>query len=312
VKSRRYGSAAILGCGLAVAGLACGCSNRGPNNSVPAPGYPFIDRFPTWSPDGLNILYEHRGIVEILDGGVTTVDPDSAGLWLVKVDGTDPRIVVRATSIYGDWSPDGQWIAYEVGAQVYKAQLAGRELDTTSVVQLTSRERNFFPSWSPDGAWIAYDSDLSAPQAPYEVWKMRSDGTEKTNISNFSARMPDWSPDGRWIVHVRYVDADGEIFTMDASGNSLTQLTFNRRFVMHPRYSPDGTLIVYQSDGEIWVMSSDGSSPRRLVEGHEPSWSPDRKSIAFVRPSIDPKNNGTIWVICPDGSGLKQLTSGLR
>ena len=58
---------------------------------------------------------------------------------------------------------------------------------------------------------------------------------------------------------------------------------------MNPFYSPDGTLIAYQSDQsgrlEAWVMNANGSNPRRLtnvgVTGHFMRWSGDGSGVVF-------------------------------
>lgn len=58
---------------------------------------------------------------------------------------------------------------------------------------------------------------------------------------------------------------------------------------INPFYSPDGTLIAYQSDQsgrlEVWVMNADGSNPRRLtnigVTGHFMRWSADGQEVIF-------------------------------
>ena len=71
-----------------------------------------------------------------------------------------------------------------------------------------------------------------------------------------------------------------------------------------PSFSPDGSEIVFTSGREgfheeccgysehrIYVMNSDGSNQRRLIEGehqdHSPDWSPDGSEIAFVRDGTD-------------------------
>jgi TolB protein len=48
----------------------------------------------------------------------------------------------------------------------------------------------------------------------------------------------------------------------------------------HPRYSPDGTRIVFaqlpldNGAPSIWVMNADGTGARRLTVGNEASWRP--------------------------------------
>ena len=74
---------------------------------------------------------------------------------------------------------------------------------------------------------------------------------------------------------------------------------------VNPKFSPDGTLIVYQSNG-LRVMSSDGTNSRLLNgAGGTPSFDPTSSMIAFG-------DNG-IWRINVDGTGLTLLAAtGLK
>ena len=82
-----------------------------------------------------------------------------------------------------------------------------------------------------------------------------------------------------------------------------------------PRFSPDGTKIVFQSmrDGnpEIYVMNADGSGQTRLTnhEGFDmaPSWSPDGSKIVFVTHREGPP---MVYAMNADGSNLTKLAAG--
>ncbi len=75
---------------------------------------------------------------------------------------------------------------------------------------------------------------------------------------------------------------------MNHDGSSMTN---DLAFDAWPRWSPDGTRIVFASnrenktDYEIYLMNAAGNSVQRLTELHgrntSPKWSPDEKKISF-------------------------------
>ncbi|MDX1579722.1 MAG: amidohydrolase, partial [Gemmatimonadota bacterium] len=90
----------------------------------------------------------------------------------------------------------------------------------------------------------------------------------------------DVSPDGQTIVF----DYLGNLFTIPIEGGEATQLTSGMAFDAQPRFSPDGTRIVYTSDADggqnIWVMALDGSDTTQISKGsanraESPDWTPD-------------------------------------
>ncbi|CAN5442462.1 hypothetical protein BH18ACI2_BH18ACI2_07710 [soil metagenome] len=97
-----------------------------------------------------------------------------------------------------------------------------------------------------------------------------------------------------------------------AQTNPLS-LTNNLATDWHPKYSPDGTRIVFASDRdgnfEIYVMNADGSAPRRLThnsaEDLTPVWSPDSTKIAFTSKR---DGNDEIYVMNADGSDQTNIS----
>ena len=90
----------------------------------------------------------------------------------------------------------------------------------------------------------------------------------------------DVSPDGETIVF----DYLGNLFTIPIGGGAATQLTSGMAFDAQPRFSPDGSRIVYTSDADggqnIWVRSLDGSEAKQVSKGdanraESPEWMPD-------------------------------------
>ena len=167
---------------------------------------------------------------------------------------------------------------------------------------------------------IAFDSDRTGE---FEIWTMRADGSNQTNISRRPSRndwAPTWSPDGRrlaWITGATTAGVDNwEIFAANATGSAQVNLTNHPADDMFPRWSPDGSRIVFESDrsgnDEIWVMNANGSNPKKLTNhsatDSQPVWSPDGTKIAFgsLRSGFP-----DVWVMNANGTGIMMM-SGWR
>lgn len=286
------------------------------------PVFPPIDEFPAWSPDGSRIMYNHHGIIEFTNIGSYRINPDSAGLWMINTDGTDPHLILKGIDINADWSPGGNWIVFEQGAQIYKVPVVGDSVDTKKIIQLTSGGRNFFPAWSPDGEWIAYRRSYAYPE-PMDVqgiWNMRYDGSNRRQIFQGNSGDPNWHPDGIRLIFFRgVINSSGNVlgdslWVYDVQRQTLATLMFRTGHNRYPRYSPDGAKIVFQStgnrEGGIFIIDSDGSNLQKLIDnGTQPSWSPDGKKIVYVQwfKGGDTRN-GTLWIMDEDGSCKRQLT----
>lgn len=118
-----------------------------------------------------------------------------------------------------------------------------------------------------------------------------------------------------------------EIFTVNPDGTAETVLTNNTVRDGDPGFSPDGSLISFESfvDGfsEAYRMASDGSGVTRLTtsgnnEDRGTSWSPDGTKIVFHStrdplPAGAPAGSSTfeIYVMNADGSNQVRLTNNL-
>jgi len=285
------------------------------------PSYPNTFWEPSVSADGEIIVFHRTKVTQLDASGAFQIDHDSTGIWMVRPAGTGFQFLLQGDLHTPTISPDGQWLAYEAGAHIFKAPFDGQMVDTTGIVQLTREGRNFSPAWSPDGEWIAYDRSIADQIGPAGVWIMKPDGSGKKDV--FGGAFPNWHPDGQsllgvigissstiWKRIIRYYPFENELpDTLDtAVGN-------NNRY---PKYSPDGSKIVFQSQkegeaGKIWVMNSNGSDPKPIAErAGYPTWTPDGRIVYVHGPprfwDNIVKDYMAIWIMNADGSGKRQLT----
>jgi dipeptidyl aminopeptidase/acylaminoacyl peptidase len=167
-----------------------------------------------------------------------------------------------------------------------------------------------------------------------------------------SLTQPQISPDGARVVYIRGTadfDADRvdrQLVLIDVQSRKTRQLTYGRKDVSSPRWSPGGDAIAFlASDGDeknpqdqIFVMPMNGGDARQVthakngVDGF--SWSPDGERFAFITEDDDPNQKNVdahldafqvhdndylhdsatppehAWTIASSGGAATRLTSG--
>src|SRR2546423_7439220 len=117
---------------------------------------------------------------------------------------------------------------------------------------------------------------VSGTGSASEIYAMRPDGSGQQQLTHNALLDgdPDWSPDGRQIVFVSGVDSEPgaparrrDVYVMLADGSGAHRL-FQAAAgggASHPRWSPDGSQISFDSFAaaggfQPYVMNSDGSN----------------------------------------------------
>lgn len=156
-----------------------------------------------------------------------------------------------------------------------------------------------------------------------EVFTINPDGSGEMVLTDFPGRDgdPSWSPDGRTIAFESFRSGGSEVWTMNADGTGLTQLTFNGAPEDRgTSWSPDGSRIAYHttefpagaghSSFEIMTMNADGTDKVRLTnnlfQDSLPSWSPDGTQIAF---NSFRDGDHEIYVMNADGTNPTRITN---
>ena len=110
---------------------------------------------------------------------------------------------------------------------------------------------------------------------------MNTDGSDPVNLSNddfANDRFPSWSPDGSLLAFASDRIGDFEIYTMNADGTNLTQLTDSPANDRSPSWSADGTWIVFETDrdanSEVYGIGVDGTGPVNLSNDAGIDWAP--------------------------------------
>ncbi|GEM_PF-104004 len=147
---------------------------------------------------------------------------------------------------------------------------------------------------------------------------------EKATLEKFYSstkldEYPVWSPDGTKVLFYSDQTGDREIFTLNADGSGLTQLTKSAGYDEDPDWSPDGTQIVFHSarlgkGQNLFIMNADGTKPRAITNDRfkntTPRWSPRGNEILYSTTSSWPG-----WDLALYDLGTKtaaQLTGGFK
>ncbi len=169
-------------------------------------------------------------------------------------------------------------------------------------------------AWSPDGRELVYSMAGT-------LWRQPVDSDHATQITSGKTYdyQPDWSPDGRWIIYSSYTGKAIELKALDLRSGTVHALTGNGAINVEPRFSPDGSRIVFTSSQDhrrFHLFMADFrqgqlEDPVQLTHEHlsdlpryyysrydhelSPLWSRDGRFILYISNRGHIHGTGGIW-----------------
>jgi Tol biopolymer transport system component/DNA-binding winged helix-turn-helix (wHTH) protein len=249
--------------------------------------------------------------------------PDFSSIWEMESNGENIHQVFaeRKELPYqccGNWSPNGDYYYFLGGRGSDQAIWVVSELRSilsrtaTSPLHLISGPLRFnSPVPSSDGKRLfVVGEEPRVELLRYDLRSRRFD----SYLQGLSAGPFDFSPDRSWITYVSYPDMT--LWRARADGTDKMQLTFPPVRAYEPRWSPNGSKIVFLDvqfyrPWRIGMVSPTGGNPELIMHASEsegqadPTWMPDGKSIVFSKFKATGKGTGTLGIYRLDLSSGK-------
>ena len=242
--------------------------------------------------------------------GTIVFSSDRSGpwrLWLVNADGSDLRQLTQGAGEEQDVDPvfstDGTKVLFSStrGGKpgIWTITLSGGEPER--VCDGDQAE------WSPDEKQIAFRRDK-------RVWvRTLASGSEKAvspeSYPNCSG--PAWHPKNSSLTFAARWDAGNAIFLMPPDGEPAK--VYDKKGACEPHFTPDGALIVYETETNICTIQPDGEKNRTItfqagVQRYgRPS--PDGQHIVYCQ-GVSEKGPWELYVVSIKGGYPVKLTNG--
>ena len=278
-------------------------------------------REPAFSPDGKKIAYIKW--YRSKEGGLIK------DIWVIPASGGTP---VLFSDLPGRgrspvWSPDGKMIAFnrEPGEDnesneiwIVPVSEDGKAAAAPTKIKLPLSTYDFLAGWTSDNK-----IGLHLLTPPHRaIYTAPASGGKAVQVTPAGWPChPRWSPDGKRIF---FRWGGGDIASVPAEGGEVSTIPIRldtRIFEVLPgggnAVSPDGKEIVFAAGQfkkgvtvvNIWTIPVEGGEPTQLTtspgQDRYPCWSPDGKSIAFIRYP----EHINICIVSTEGGEVRQLTS---
>jgi TolB protein len=228
------------------------------------------ERYPQWHPKGKQVIFTSN-----------REDGKTYNYYIANTDGSNLKKITDlpkgSVAYWASFTSDCNWVYFNEGnsSKIFRVKPDGTQQQEVT----DGRDANI----SPDGKKLVF---TQKGQKDWGVWTMDSDGKNRMQIipneSEIGGIAPVWSPDCKRVAFSMQTGEFAEIFTCNADGSDLRQLTDLKQISSSPAYSPNGKFITFRVTDEaywrdtnkmkqvydekagdkrpVWVMNSDGSN----------------------------------------------------
>jgi TolB protein len=211
-------------------------------------------------------------------------------IFVSDFDGHNEQSVTKDSAIVAapDWVP-GHFALYYGSYRLNHADIFYQDLSSGARRAFARYGgSNISPAVSRDGSKVAMI--LSKDGWP-DLYVCNSDGSglQRLTKSKQDESSPCWSPDGKWICFAAKENERRSLCKIPSGGGSLQRIsTSGVPSPTEPDWSPDGKWIAFTAqfrDFQIYVVPAEGGPATSLVEGEDPTWSPNSRTLAYCRRS---------------------------
>ena len=181
-------------------------------------------------------------------------------IWRVQADGSDLEQLtsddVEGHDVDPMFSPDGKTILFSStrGGAIGIWTVSAEGGEATRICDGDQAE------WSPGGTLIAFRRDN-------QLWVRHLASGKERMLSPADWPLcsgPAWNPDGKSIAFAARWDKGNGIFILSSKGGE-PQKVYDKKGACEPHYTPDGSLLVYETESNVCTVQPDGQKNKMVT-----------------------------------------------